>query len=636
MSPRAKHTPGASSEDEIIARSDLSARAGFWSWFWRIGGVVNSVIIAFLLAILIGQTLSSHFNVVYHFTAFSEVTQFDYQIGDKQSGTLQLPATISNLEPDEKVVLTAKIEAGELDSLLLKVINTPMELYVNDQLYHKVGSPDTYPDFQKEPPTTISVIALPVGSTVQHLRLEYTVSPVRDSMELPMIFVGDKNLLFLHIMESNALSFALAVIALLSGLVLVAMALVVASRVPMAGSIVWLGLCLLSTGAWTVADNDITIFVMPQSSLLYNLKYIGLIGYAIPFIRFGTDMLNPRYRWPLDGLYHLLRILFLAVVILHLLGIVPFAQSAYLMQFLSPVALVIFVVVIITEYFYYKNPIALQFLISSVIFTVFALAEVLNFWFNFFSMHGIFFQIGMLLFIGELAILGWYYVRDAFDGAAKSAKLEGEIAATQHNLELQHSVYENLTQSTNEIRAVRHDLRHQLRAIKGYLQEGDEQAALNYIDTIYGNIPQIADKLICENYAVNALAAHYLARARELAIDCDLRLEVPKVVGDISDNDLCVIIGNLFENAIEASAYVDEKKRFIKLQSSIDRQRFTVVLDNSYDGYFVEKGGDFYSRKRSGKGIGMASVKAVVLKYGGAMKTEATCNVFMTSLYLKI
>jgi sensor histidine kinase regulating citrate/malate metabolism len=70
--------------------------------------------------------------------------------------------------------------------------------------------------------------------------------------------------------------------------------------------------------------------------------------------------------------------------------------------------------------------------------------------------------------------------------------------------------------------------------------------------------------------------------------------------------------------------------------SKVVKKHLTLVIDNSFDGIYTEKGGEFYSRKRQGKGVGISSVRAVVERYGGSLKYKVANGVFMTSLYVKM
>ncbi|MDR1421459.1 MAG: GHKL domain-containing protein [Coriobacteriales bacterium] len=601
-----------------------------------IAGVIYGIVFLFVCAILIGSVLSLKANVVYHWTDLRPITDFTLSRNGQADGDIGLPATLSGLSPGEQITLTTSIDATIHDNILVKTSGVALSMYVDDSLYLALGLEGSFPAFQKTPPPNIAVVPMPETAGTQLLRFEYTVPAVIDRIELPVIYVGDSQMLFLHLLTNNGLNFAFVLLLLLGGIVLIGMGLVIATRVPAARSLFWLGFACLATGVWGLCSNDLTLYLIPFPSLLYTLSHIGLFSIGIPFLKYGSLLLAPVNHLLMDILYNLMRLALLATLLLHLTGVFPFAYSAPVMQFMTPAALAIFTGSVIVEYFGRHNIRAARFGPAVAVFALFALASALNISLHFLEPVGILLQTGVLVFAIWMAILGWGYIRDVFDEAEKAAMLQMEISTMNKSLDMQRTLYNNLTQSTEEVRALRHDLRHQLSAIRGYLQTDDVDGALTYVETIAGSIPEIANKLLCDNFAVNAVAVHYLDKALGEGIQTDIRLVVPADLGRVPDNDMSIIVGNLFENAIEACLYVSEDKRFIRIQSSVVKNRLTLVIDNSFDGSYKVVKGNFYSRKRDGKGIGISSVRTVVEKYDGSLKYEAANGVFMTSLYVKM
>jgi hypothetical protein len=618
-----------------------------------VAGVVYGIAFLFLCAILIGSALSLKSNVIYHWTELRPVANFTFAREGQPDRDIVLPTTLSGLAPGERITLTSSVETTIHDNLLIKTTGAPLRMYVADNLYLSIGLEGTYPAFQKRPSPDIDTVAMPTEAGIQQLRFEYTVPYGANSLDLPLVYVGDSQVLFAHLLTENGLMFTIAVLLLLSGIVLVGLGLIVASRVPAAHSFFWLGFACLATGLWAFCDNDLTLYLIPLPSLLYTFACLGLFSLSIPFLKYGSLLLALEGRPPtsgsanrvlllfgsrslLDVLYTLMRLLLLVLLILHLSGIVPFSQSASLMQALTPATIALFAAFVLFEHFGQHNPQAARLVLPVVVFALFALASILDIVPKFFDFEGAALQIGVLLFTFWMAFLGWGYVRDVFDEADKSAALEVEMDAMNRNLDMQRALYHNLTQSTEEVRALRHDLRHQLSAIRGYLQTDDVEGALNYVETIADHIPDLANKLLCDNFAVNAVAVHYLDQALSAHIQTDIRLVVPVELGRIPDNDMSIIVGNLFENAIEACLYVPEDRRFIRIRSTVTKNRLTLVIDNSFDGTCRVVKGVFYSRKRVGKGIGISSVRAIVEKYDGALKYEAANGVFTASLYVKM
>lgn len=141
---------------------------------------------------------------------------------------------------------------------------------------------------------------------------------------------------------------------------------------------------------------------------------------------------------------------------------------------------------------------------------------------------------------------------------------------------------------------------------------------------------------LCENEAVNALALHYAAVARQEEIEVSFRLNIPRQAGQVQNVDLSRIVGNMLENAIEACRRMEYGARRIQLKSMIREDMLILVMDNSFDGDFMQCGdGLAVSRKReSGIATGLSSIRSVANKYGGSVKFEADGRVFKTSVRL--
>lgn len=185
-----------------------------------------------------------------------------------------------------------------------------------------------------------------------------------------------------------------------------------------------------------------------------------------------------------------------------------------------------------------------------------------------------------------------------------------------------------------ELRRQRHDLRHQLTAIRGLAGDTNPQLS-KYIDDLLDTIPA-APQEYCENQAVNAIVSHYAALCREQGIETDIRLSVPTRTEQTTDAELCVIFGNLMENALEACGRMTEGKKFIHLGSRVDMGLLTIIMDNSFHGQFKQEHGKYLSSKRDDFGVGLSSIQAVARKRGGDARFDTDGNVFHSSVYMQI
>jgi hypothetical protein len=613
--------------------------------FSLIAGIVYAIALALLVSLLVGSALSERYNMIYYWNELRVINEVTLSRNGIEEGRIKLPAALRDLNPGDRITLVTTIRTEPHDSLLIKTEGAPMRLYVDSDLYDSDGDPGTFPVFQKNPSPNLLSVMLPVESSAgeiglvssaREIRFEYTIPESMHSLELPAVYLGDSQLLFLHLLSASGISFVIGLLLILGGVIAMSVTLMVMSRVPQASSLLWLGLACLCAGLWGFCSNDLAIYLIPAPNLLYIGSAIALLYCAIPFLRYGEATLNPRYLPAFVATHTAMRVVFMAALLLHISGLYSLSYSLGPLQLLSLATIVIFGLYVLYEFFARHNPHARSLIIPCSILSLCALASAVNRFVPFLQSESLLFQVGISIFVIWTGVLGWYYIRSVLDEAERSAQLELEVDAMNHNLDMQRTLYNKLSQANEEVRAVRHDLRHQLQAIRGYLQKGNVEGALGYVEAISGTIPQIADKLLCDNFAVNAVAVHYLNKATKAHIQTDLKLVVPEDLGQIPSNDMSIIVGNLFENAIEACMFVEKDKRFIRMTSKVVKKRLTLVIDNSFDGTYTERAGEFYSRKREGKGVGISSVRAVVERYGGSLKYEVANGVFMTSLYVKM
>jgi sensor histidine kinase regulating citrate/malate metabolism len=242
----------------------------------------------------------------------------------------------------------------------------------------------------------------------------------------------------------------------------------------------------------------------------------------------------------------------------------------------------------------------------------------------------------VLLFVLITSVVGGGFIRDALKLRSDEQRLKYEMELMEYRMEEQKKHQQLLLENQETVRAQRHDLRHQLAVIRSFSQQDGDPRLTEYLDTLIAEIPSERGRLYCENAAVNAVVSHYAAQAEKQGVELSIQLTVPERTEQISDSNLCVILGNLFENAIEACGRMTEGRRFIRLRSRLQYGVLTIVMDNSFNGKALKKDGKFLSSKRDEIGTGLQSVTAMAEKHGGGAGFEADGLVFRSSVYVRL
>lgn len=222
------------------------------------------------------------------------------------------------------------------------------------------------------------------------------------------------------------------------------------------------------------------------------------------------------------------------------------------------------------------------------------------------------------------------------DRTESRAHLEDAKERNDMLLALQAKQYQDLAADVEKARAARHDLRHHLNAIKGMLDNGQYTRLHSYLDDVMEQLPRSSHITICENYTANAVLDHFITRAAELEVPIKVNFRVSRNIG-ITDTDLCVLLGNALENAMDATLRVEPEKRYIIARALEEEDRVYITFDNSFDGELKADGKNtFLSRKRdyTASGIGIASIRAIVKKYNGDLHIAAEDGVFRLSILL--
>lgn len=197
----------------------------------------------------------------------------------------------------------------------------------------------------------------------------------------------------------------------------------------------------------------------------------------------------------------------------------------------------------------------------------------------------------------------------------------------ESQLRMQKEHYEKLIENIENTAKLRHDWRHHLLTIDGFLGSGDTKMLQNYLGKLIPEYTSATDKPLCENHTVDVILRHHAAKAQDNKIPFDIEAKVPAKI-PIAETDLCIIFGNLVENALEAcSAQSPSAQRFIDLKAEVRGKQLVISVQNSYDASIILKNSVYYSTKRKGPGVGLASVKSVVEKYCGIIhiKDENHC-----------
>ena len=184
----------------------------------------------------------------------------------------------------------------------------------------------------------------------------------------------------------------------------------------------------------------------------------------------------------------------------------------------------------------------------------------------------------------------------------------------------------------------RHDYNGHMQLILGMLKKndtGDNRAAINYIEELGAKIESSSLEIVTGNTVVDAIVSAKAALALSYGITFEHSINLT-VELTIDNTDLCSILSNLLDNAIEACCKLSEN-RYINIEMLIFRNQFNIKVINSTNGEYKIENGKLKTIK-SGElhGIGMGHVKFIVESYGGIFDIKPEASSFTTHISIPL
>lgn len=201
----------------------------------------------------------------------------------------------------------------------------------------------------------------------------------------------------------------------------------------------------------------------------------------------------------------------------------------------------------------------------------------------------------------------------------------------QLNMQVEH--LRQMNQKIEESAKLHHDFRHHLRTLLTLCQQGHREELSNYIRGITDINEGNRLARLTENIQLDALVQYYKNLAESNGIVFRSKLQLPATL-NFPIVDLCGLLGNLLENAVEACQRQQVGEKTIYMAGRLQNNQLEFVLDNSFQGEVKRIGRKYLSSKRSGFGLGLSSVFETVERYDGVINIYAKDNVFHAEISL--
>ena len=211
--------------------------------------------------------------------------------------------------------------------------------------------------------------------------------------------------------------------------------------------------------------------------------------------------------------------------------------------------------------------------------------------------------------------------------------------------ELQRSMLEVvLKQAAAETEALRridaqtaiyqHDIRHHLTAIQSFLSAGSPQQAEAYIKEVQTDVEAITPIQFCENELISLLCTSFSNKAGHMDVRLTVDARVPKQL-PVSDTELCSILSNGLENALDAVSALELPLKWIEVYCGIRSSKLLLEIKNPYAGEITVRDG-LPTASREGHGYGCRSIRAICERYHGICTFEPDNGLFTLRVVLPL
>ena len=216
----------------------------------------------------------------------------------------------------------------------------------------------------------------------------------------------------------------------------------------------------------------------------------------------------------------------------------------------------------------------------------------------------------------------------------KNDLLNNKLRTASFRLDLQRKEYDRLSGAIEETRRTKHNLRQHFVLLNQYAQDNDISGINSYLNKYIKAFDTAANIIICENRSFNAIIQYYASQAQEKNIPVELSFNLPADLS-LPESDTAVLLGNIFENAMEACERQTSGQRFIKAKGAmVGENMLAITVKNSFNHEIRKNGDAFISSKRDAEGIGTDSIRTIAERYHGLAKFTYDNEVFETSVLL--
>ncbi len=210
-----------------------------------------------------------------------------------------------------------------------------------------------------------------------------------------------------------------------------------------------------------------------------------------------------------------------------------------------------------------------------------------------------------------------------------------EFQTEQFRRDLMEHQYEEIKGVYMDMRGWRHDYHNHMQVMKAQLALGNLEEIQEYLNALEKELDHVDTLVKSGNLMTDAILNSKLTLARRQKIRINCNAKIPERIS-VEDVDLCVILGNLMDNALEACKQITEENRFLRIYMKVNKSQLYLSIQNSAkeDPDFDEQ--NYITKKRGNHGLGMKRVQTAVEKYQGYLNLANEPGIFAAEVTIPL
>ena len=235
--------------------------------------------------------------------------------------------------------------------------------------------------------------------------------------------------------------------------------------------------------------------------------------------------------------------------------------------------------------------------------------------------------IGVVILFSALCVVGFFLLRRTIYNM-----IDRRIERFQSEL-IEKQVRE-IQNMYRQVRGWRHDYRNHINNMKIQLSQENYDGLSDYLNELADDLDTVDTVIKTGNVMADAILNSKLNVAEKMNVQLNVKANVPEML-PMSDVELCSLLGNMLDNAVEACGTLPEEERFMRVYIGKLKGQLYLSVQNSAGKVRKEKG-SYLSTKEGEHGYGLFRIDRVAKKYGGYVNRQNEEGIFATELLIPL